>query len=104
MYEKLTQDRIIAIMLGQLEMDVDECISAYTELMRTVFSNKVHSTRFGLSRNVRAQFDSEKLRAAIATVLESKARSPEDPFTKAGASGCRVYYVPHTFMINLTEN
>jgi hypothetical protein len=32
--------RLIAIMLGRLEMDVDECISAYNTLIRAVFVEK----------------------------------------------------------------
>ncbi|OCL06097.1 hypothetical protein AOQ84DRAFT_411881 [Glonium stellatum] len=32
--------RLIAIMLGRLEMDVDECIAAYTGLMKTVFEKR----------------------------------------------------------------
>jgi hypothetical protein len=32
--------RLIAIMLGRLEMDVDECILAYSELLETVFGEK----------------------------------------------------------------
>jgi hypothetical protein len=32
--------RLIAIMLGRLEMDVEECIAAYTRLMETVFESK----------------------------------------------------------------
>lgn len=88
-------------MLGQLEMDVDECISAYSELMATVFGEKLHQTRFGWCGNVKPQFDSEKLRAAITKVIEGKDHSPEDPFIKREGSGCRVYYAPHAFMINL---
>lgn len=101
MSEKLTRNRIIAIMLGQLEMDVDECISAYSELMKTVFGEKLHQTRVDWSGNVKPQFDSQKLKAAIATVIRRKGRSPEDPFTKEEGSGCRVYYAPHAFIIKL---
>jgi hypothetical protein len=32
--------RLIAIILGRLEMDVDECIAAYRELAAAVFSQK----------------------------------------------------------------
>lgn len=32
--------RLIAIMLGRLEMDVDECVTAYIRLMKTVFETK----------------------------------------------------------------
>lgn len=41
---------LIAIMLGRLQMDVDECISAYTDLTKVVFNEKarVHQSKFSL--------------------------------------------------------
>src|SRR4029077_17082567 len=39
--------RLVAIMLGRLEMDVDECISAYNKLIKAVFEEK--SSRFSVS-------------------------------------------------------
>ncbi|PGH27746.1 hypothetical protein AJ80_00534 [Polytolypa hystricis UAMH7299] len=33
---------LIAIMLGRLEMDVDECIEAYNNLVESVFGEKLH--------------------------------------------------------------
>lgn len=34
--------RLIAIMLGRLEMDVDKCIQAYNKFMKTVFKREFH--------------------------------------------------------------
>lgn len=78
-------------MLGRLEMDVDECISAYTKLMGTVFEKKTHSRALSFSGDVQAQFDSNKLRSAIETVIRDARRSPEENFNKGELSGCGVY-------------
>lgn len=34
--------RLLAIMLGRLEMDVDECITAYSDLAAAVFGDKMN--------------------------------------------------------------
>lgn len=100
----LTQDRIIAIMLGRLEMDVDECISAYTELMGTVFDKKLRSRRLSISGDVQAQFDSQRLRAAIESVIIKTGRLPDEPFNKGELSGCGVYIFPHVSIHLLPGN
>ncbi|CAN9472976.1 unnamed protein product [Alternaria alternata] len=63
---------LIAIMLGRLEMTVDECISAYRELIKAVFEEK--DSRFGLGKtgNIKAQFSSKTLESAIKGVLASR--------------------------------
>lgn len=48
-------------MLGRLEMDIDECIQAYRELMESVFSEKARTVFLDWSGNVKAQYDSQKL-------------------------------------------
>jgi hypothetical protein len=37
-------------MLGRLEMDVDACILAYTELMKSVFSEKTNNVPSRLAK------------------------------------------------------
>ncbi|KAK5354371.1 hypothetical protein LTS03_011888, partial [Exophiala xenobiotica] len=56
---------LIAIMLGRLEMDVDECISAYNRLIKTVFEEKAHKTPLSWLGRVQSRFDSGKLKTAI---------------------------------------
>ncbi|PKS12989.1 hypothetical protein jhhlp_000330 [Lomentospora prolificans] len=82
--------RLIAIMLGRLEMDVDECITAYNELMKTVFEQKLHRFPSSATGKIQAQFDSMKLRDAIDEVIIRKGFSPEDPFNDGQPRGCRV--------------
>lgn len=82
--------RLIAIMIGRLEMDVDECISAYTKLMKTVFEQKLHRVPSSLSGKIQSQFDSTKLRDAINKVITGKGFSPADLFDDGQPRGCRV--------------
>ncbi|KAK1948759.1 phospholipase, patatin family protein, partial [Colletotrichum sublineola] len=63
---------LIAIMLGHLEMDVDECIAAYTKLIQEVFGERLHRSSVGMTGRIQARFDSKKLQDAVEAVLVSK--------------------------------
>lgn len=78
-------------MLGRLEMDVQECIDAYLELMESVFSEKARTVCVDLSGNVKAQYDSRKLRAAIEHVISGAGFSPSDPLNDGKTRKCRVF-------------
>lgn len=65
-------------MLGRLEMGVDECILAYTELMESVFSEKINSVPVNWSGNIVSQYDSKKLKNAIENVITRAGLSPTD--------------------------
>lgn len=58
---------LIAIMLGRLEMTIDECIDAYQRLSKDVFGEK--KTRGFVNRNLelKAQYDSAKLERVVKT-------------------------------------
>ena len=60
-------------MLGRLEMDVDSCIEAYTNLMSQVFEMK--KSPIDLRLNVQGRFDTAKLENAIKSLITS----PDDP-------------------------
>lgn len=76
-------------MLGRLEMDVDECITAYKELAEAVFSQK--KSRFPLTwkGGVKAQFDSVTLEKAIRETIARKRFSETDLFNDDKERGCR---------------
>lgn len=78
-------------MLGRLEMDVDECITAYTKLMQMIFQNpskrKLIASLFG---KIESRFDSKKLESAIQEVITSHGASPTDLFNDQVDRGCRV--------------
>jgi hypothetical protein len=67
-------------MLGRLEMDVDECIGAYSDLAAAVFGQKLSSIPVNFKGNVKARFDSAKLESAIRRVVEDSGASNEDLF------------------------
>jgi hypothetical protein len=82
--------RLIAIMLGRLEMDVDECIAAYTGLLKTVFETKSSWFPAGWTGKTKARFDSTKLETAIKEVITSQGAKESDLFNDGVERGCRV--------------
>ncbi|KAF4920399.1 Calcium-independent phospholipase A2-gamma [Colletotrichum fructicola] len=78
-------------MLGLLEMDVDECIAAYTKLIREVFSEKLHRSPVGITGKIQARFDSKKLQDAIEAVLVNKDVPVTTRLNNGTERGCRVF-------------
>ena len=76
-------------MLGRLEMDVDECIAAYSDLAEAVFSQKKSRLPFNFKGKVKAQFDSSKLENAIQETIEKTRFSQTDLFSDGMNRGCR---------------
>jgi len=77
-------------MLGRLEMDVDQCISAYSDLMKTVFNEKSSRFPFGWTGTIKPQFDSKKLKNAIEGAVACHGASKSDLFNDGKHRGCRV--------------
>lgn len=77
-------------MLGRLAMDVDECISAYVELMKTVFEAKSSSFPISFFGQTKARFDSSKLKAAIVKVITRHGACETDLFNDGKERGCKV--------------
>ncbi|KAF2741815.1 FabD/lysophospholipase-like protein [Sporormia fimetaria CBS 119925] len=82
---------LIAIMLGRLEMDVDDCIAAYTELMEMVFGEKKRALPVGWSGNITAKFDSQLLQKAIKQVLTSRGLPETALFDDGVERSCKVF-------------
>ncbi|KAL9007010.1 MAG: hypothetical protein Q9180_009736, partial [Flavoplaca navasiana] len=83
---------LLAIMLGRLEMDIDECISCYTELMKEVFATRkrlIPLTWWG--ERTEGRFDSSNLRNAIEGVITKRGLSKEEPLDDGNNRGCRVF-------------
>src|ERR1700742_2587430 len=78
---------LIAIMLGRLEMDVDECISAYNRLIKTVFEEKAHKTPISWFGRVQSRFDSGKLKTAIEEVVKTRGYSLTEQFNNGKPRG-----------------
>ena len=77
-------------MLGRLEMGVDECISAYSKLMESVFEEKSSWLPINWRGRTKAQFDSAKLKDAIEEVITGQGASTTDRFNDGSPRGCRV--------------
>lgn len=75
-------------MLGRLEMDVDECITAYSELAKVVFRQNLSSVPSNTEGKVKERFDSVKLEKAIREVVQ-RASSETDLFNDGTERGCR---------------
>jgi hypothetical protein len=76
-------------MLGRLEMDVDECIGAYSDLAAAVFGEKLSSIPVNIKGGLKARFDSAKLESAIRKVVEDSGASNQDLFNDGIERGCR---------------
>ncbi|RYP59758.1 hypothetical protein DL770_010141 [Monosporascus sp. CRB-9-2] len=78
-------------LIGRLEMDVDECISAYSDLMNAVFGEKSSWLPIGFTGRIKAQFDSQKLRGAIEQVILRRGLSKTELFNAGQHRGCKVF-------------
>lgn len=80
-------------------MDVDQCISTYIDLMKSVFEKKASRLPVSFGGDVKAQFDSKKLQSAVEQAINHSGASPGDLFNDRESRGCRVY-VPYMITSN----
>jgi hypothetical protein len=71
-------------------MDVDECISAYSKLIESVFGEKSSWLPLGWTGRTKAQFDSTRLKNAIEEVITRQGASTTDLFDDKSPRGCKV--------------
>jgi hypothetical protein len=76
-------------MLGRLEMDVDECITAYSELAAAVFGKKLSRIPFNIKGKIQARFDSAKLESAVRQAIGRSGVSETDLLNDGTERGCR---------------
>ncbi|CZR68366.1 uncharacterized protein PAC_18265 [Phialocephala subalpina] len=90
---------IIAVMLGRLEMDIEDCIAAYTSMFETVFGKK------GLPVNiwgkVKGRFDSDVLEECIRKILKERGLSEAEPFND-GKERCKVVVCAKAYELTTT--
>lgn len=82
---------LIAIILGRLCISVDECIKACKVLMGSIFGSKAYYFPISRTGNVYAQYDSEKVKAAIEKVLRERNPPGDSFFDDEIERRCRVY-------------
>lgn len=80
---------LIAIMLGRLEMSVEECISEYKTLSSKVFT-KVRS-RLSFTGNIHGRFDHEALEESLKDLLRRLGLSENELLKQKCESKCKVY-------------
>lgn len=76
-------------MLGRLEMDVDECITAYSILAADVFCEKTRRIPINFKGRITPKFDSSKLEEAIRRTVVQSGASEADLFNDGNKIGCR---------------
>lgn len=76
-------------MLGRLEMDVDECIAAYSELASNVFHEKQSRIPVTINGKTKPRFDSAKLKTAIEGIATKFRASGTDLFNDGNQRGCK---------------
>lgn len=77
-------------MLGRLEMTVDECVDAYTKMMKHVFEKKANRSFIGVLGGVKPRFSSKALGNAISQVLETCGIPIDEKFEDGTKSRCKV--------------
>jgi len=86
----LSFHRLIAIMLGRLQMSVEDCIIAYVKLMRRIFERKENRSIMSTIGRVKPRFSAQALSEAIVEVLRASGHSPSESFEEPGDPTCKV--------------
>ena len=76
-------------MLGRLEMDLDECIVAYSDLAAAVFSEKLSRVLVNINGKIKPRFDSAKLRETIRKVIAQNGGLDTELLNDGNERGCR---------------
>lgn len=84
--------RLIAILLGCLELSIDECIAYYEEISKTVFVKA--GWPVDLKGNITEKYDHKKLEAAVKSVLKKEKCDQDMLLKKPHDVGCKVYVSP----------
>lgn len=80
---------LIAIMLGRLQMTVEECIIAYTSLSDKVFEKKAH--RVDIRGRLRGRFDSAELERVVKQIMLDRGINHDVLLKDSPDAPCKVY-------------
>jgi hypothetical protein len=72
-------------------MSVEDCIAAYTRLMKRVFEKKENRSIMSALGRVKPRFSAQALSDAIAEVLRAHGYSVADKFEEGDDPTCKVY-------------
>ena len=74
-------------MLGRLQMDIQECIDAYSELSRRVFSKK--GLPVDLRGHIQGRYKASVLESAIKDIIKASNLPVDEPLNDRKDRGCR---------------
>jgi hypothetical protein len=80
---------LLAIMLGRLKMDIDECIAAYTDMSDRIFRKKHHRVRVRTGE-IQGRFDTEELERSIKEIIKNKGFEEDALLMDAPDAPCKV--------------
>ncbi|KAL8724135.1 MAG: hypothetical protein Q9166_008122, partial [cf. Caloplaca sp. 2 TL-2023] len=80
---------LIAVMLGRLELSIQECIDAYLSLSDRVFEKKRH--RMTTKGNIQGRFDSTELERAVKEVVTKQGLDKDALLKAASDDKCKVW-------------
>jgi hypothetical protein len=76
-------------MLGRLEMSVDECIDAYSEIAAAVFGEKAVSHILDIEGGAKPQFELATLESALKKMIKESGTASETDLLNDGTErGC----------------
>ena len=84
--------RLMAIMLGRLQMNIDDCITAYVNLSDRVFTKRRH--RVTISGTVQGRFDTDELEKAIKEIVVQSGLPEDALLWDIVPARCKVYVRP----------
>lgn len=86
---------LIAIMLGRLQMSVDDCIQKYEDMVDEIFKK----SRFPvtLRGKVQGRFNTDVLTRKIQEVIEKTGLSVDTTLRHSDTNTCKVYVKPSQF-------
>ena len=87
-YTHTSNFSLIAIMLGRLQMDIQPCIDAYSELSRRIFCNR--GLPVDWRGKVTGRYKASELEDAVRTIIKNSGSSEDAPLNDGKDRGCRV--------------
>jgi hypothetical protein len=92
---------LIAIMLGRLQMTVDDCITAYTSMFDRIFEKKRH--RVTIKGKIQGRFDADELKRAVIQILRGQGLDENSLLKDEPGAPCKVYVAIQSSLPILTE-
>ncbi|KAJ5585584.1 uncharacterized protein N7459_005384 [Penicillium hispanicum] len=94
---------LIAVMLGRMQLSVDECIEAYSTLAPTIFTHVRHRIKLATGET-QGRFDHEAMEQGIKDVLVQYRMDPESLFKSPAAEDCKTQATGQTVVLSSYYN